>query len=292
MSATIPESIEIPPEYAVRSKRGEPTWEIAYQFPIQGEWTEEEYLALDIGRIVEFTDGVVEFLPDEAYSGCPKPESAADSSSLESRPKPKLPSQRGEPTWEIAYAYPYQGEWSEEQYLALDTGRLVEFTDGVLEFLPMPNLKHQDIMLFLRDLLKAYVEAHGLGRVYVAPSPVRLRDGKFREPDVFLLKHERIKSRTSPPDGADLVIEIVSEGRSSRERDLVRKPEEYAEACIPEYWVIDPEEKKIIVFTLDSNEYRTHGEFTPGQAATSPLLPGFEVAVTDVFAAGEDVERT
>ncbi|MEX0703926.1 MAG: Uma2 family endonuclease [Planctomycetales bacterium] len=207
---------------------------------------------------------------------------------IAAQPEQEVRSRRGEPTWEMAYLYPYQGDWSEEDYLALDVGRIVEFTDGVVEFLPMPNLTHQDIMLFLRDLLKAYVEQRNLGRVYVAPSPVRMRHGKYREPDVFFLRHERIKSRKTPPDGADLVMEVVSEGESSRIRDLVEKRQDYAEAGIPEYWVIDPEEKKIVVFALDGDQYRTHGEFAPGQTAASRLLPGFEVAVAQVFAAGED----
>ena len=40
---------------------------------------------------------------------------------------------------------PPQGEWSEEEYLVLTDhrNRLVEFTDGFLEVLPMPTDKHQ-----------------------------------------------------------------------------------------------------------------------------------------------------
>src|SRR4051794_39396847 len=44
-----------------------------------------------------------------------------------------------------------QGSWSEEQYLRLtqQTNRLLEFTDGVIEVLPMPTRKHQAISRFL-----------------------------------------------------------------------------------------------------------------------------------------------
>ena len=46
---------------------------------------------------------------------------------------------------------PPQGEWSEEEYLVLtdQRNRLVEFTDGFLEVLPMPTDKHQGILGFL-----------------------------------------------------------------------------------------------------------------------------------------------
>jgi hypothetical protein len=42
-------------------------------------------------------------------------------------------------------AMPEQGAWTEEQYLRLTdhTNQLVEFTDGVLEVLPMPTDRHQ-----------------------------------------------------------------------------------------------------------------------------------------------------
>jgi len=46
---------------------------------------------------------------------------------------------------------PPQGNWSEEEYLVLTDhrNRLVEFTDGFLEVLPMPTNKHQSVPRFL-----------------------------------------------------------------------------------------------------------------------------------------------
>ncbi|MBI3463073.1 MAG: Uma2 family endonuclease, partial [Planctomycetes bacterium] len=83
-----------------------------------------------------------------------------------------------------------------------------------------------------------------------------------------------------------LVMEVVSEGAESRKRDLETKRREYAAAGIPEYWIVDPEEQKVTVLTLDGGTYRVHGEFRPGETATSVLLRGFAVAVRDVFAVG------
>jgi Uma2 family endonuclease len=80
-------------------------------------------------------------------------------------------------------------------------------------------------------------------------------------------------------------MEIVSSRPQDRDRDLVEKRTEYAAAGIPEYWIIDPERQTITVLTLDGSEYRTHGEFKPGDAATSVLLPGFTVEVAPCFAA-------
>ncbi len=103
----------------------------------------------------------------------------------------------------------------------------------------------------------------------------------------MFLKSRRIKDKRKPPEGADLVMEIVSPGTDNRARDFEDKRADYAKAKIPEYWIVDPETKTITVLTLSGKNYKVHGEFKAGQTATSKLLKGFKVAVSDVFAAGD-----
>ncbi|MCL4860269.1 MAG: hypothetical protein KJZ93_12715, partial [Caldilineaceae bacterium] len=50
-----------------------------------------------------------------------------------------------EPAWDVALLFPPQGAWSEADYLALETNRLVEFSHGRIEVLPMPSDSHQSI---------------------------------------------------------------------------------------------------------------------------------------------------
>ena len=59
--------------------------------------------------------------------------------------------QVGDPVWPVALLFPRQGDWSEEDYLALDTTRLVELSDGCLEVLPMPSPFHQLIAQLLSN---------------------------------------------------------------------------------------------------------------------------------------------
>jgi Uma2 family endonuclease len=202
---------------------------------------------------------------------------------------PTIPtSRRGEPAWELAMLFPDQGEWTEEEYLALDTNRLIELSDGCLEFLPMPTIFHQLIAKFLFGVLNSFVVAHTSGEVLFAPLPVYLWKSKFREPDLVFLKPERLANLyRGQPRSADLVMEVVSEGAEDRERDLVIKREEYAQAGIAEYWIVDPQEQQITVLTLEGNAYRVHGQFGLADRATSVLLPGFSVAVADGFAAAQ-----
>jgi len=195
-----------------------------------------------------------------------------------------------EPVWEIARLFPMQGHWTESQYLALESNsgnRMIELVNGRVEFPIMPNMIHQDIVAFLVSLLQKFVMAQNLGRVYFSPMPVHLFPGTYREPDVVFLKSHRIKDKSKPPEGADLVMEVVSPGKEARERDLEDKREDYAKANIPEYWIVDPQSKIITVLTLSGKTYKVHGAFKIGEIAISKLLKGFEVGVTDVFAAGE-----
>ena len=188
-----------------------------------------------------------------------------------------------EPTWDVAHLFPRQGTWSEEEYLALPTNRLVEYSHGNLEVLPMPTPLHQMIVALLVRRLQAFIEQHMPGAlVLFAPVPVRLWSGKYREPDVLLLLPEhRDRCREKFVDRPDLVIEVVSP--ENRRHDWEVKRREYAQAGIPEYWIVDPEERKVVVFRLQEDHYEVHGEYSEGAVISSPTLPGFSLAVDDVF---------
>lgn len=198
-------------------------------------------------------------------------------------------SRKGEPVWEIASLFPNQGHWSEEEYLALETSHFIEFSDSYIEVLPMPTLLHQMIVAFLYQALFQFTQKNQAGTVLFAPLPVRLRPQKYREPDIVFLTTERLENlKGDYPEGADLVMEVVSGGKEDRDRDLVTKRKEYAQAGISEYWIVDPKYKRITVLSLGQDTYLEHGKFEADDTATSVLLAGFTVAVNDVFAAAEE----
>jgi Uma2 family endonuclease len=178
---------------------------------------------------------------------------------------------------------PLQGLWTVEQYLKLtdQTNQLIEFTDGVIEVLPMPTDKHQAISRLLFLALFTFVERLG-GTVFYAPLRVQVRPGTFREPDLLLLLDSNDpRRRDAFWLGADLVVEIVSPDRP--ERDTEEKPVDYSEARIPEYWIVNPIEETITVLHLIDDAYTTYGIFRHGESAASLLLSGFTVSVAAVF---------
>jgi Uma2 family endonuclease len=192
----------------------------------------------------------------------------------------------GQPAWELALLYPLQGEWGDYEYLAFTaaTNRLIELADGRIEILPMPTSSHQRILLYLYTQLQAFILPSQLGEALCAPLRVKIQDGKFREPDVvFMLEQHRARMGEDFWEGADLVMEVVSPDPESRKRDLQQKPLDYAAAGIPEYWIIDPEEKRITVLVLNGDRYQKLGEFGEGETASSALLSGFAVDVSEVW---------
>ena len=194
---------------------------------------------------------------------------------------PDMTHKLGEPVWQLAYLFPVQGSWTESDYLTLDAGRLVEFDMGSVEVLEMPTKEHQRIVQAIYRMLFACIHSRALGEVFVAPLPVRLWDRKFREPDVLFVANSRSEFE-GYPDGADLVVEVVSDDSKSRRRDMVAKVEDYQKAGIPEYWMVDLLARSIRVGTLRGGEY-VFLEYVAGQQAQSTILPSFRVDVTDVF---------
>jgi Uma2 family endonuclease len=178
---------------------------------------------------------------------------------------------------------PAQGQWSEEAYLWLTdhTTRLIEFTDGYIEVLPIPTDAHQTLVLFLYELLVAFLRPRR-GKVLVAPLRLKIRDRKYREPDILL-----VASACDPRRqnrfwlGADLVVEVVSPDKP--ERDLIDKRTDYAEARIPEYWIVNPQSETVTILRLEATAYVEHGVFGRGSEATSVVLDGFTVNTETLF---------
>ena len=192
------------------------------------------------------------------------------------------------PTHEIVDLFPAQGDWTEEEYLALDTNRLVELSDGKLEVLPMPSDFHQLIVMRLAAALFAFVTAQRLGQVRFAPLRIRLGAGKFREPDLMFVTaaHDdrRGEQYWQPPD---LVVEVISP--DDPRRDRVVKWREYARAGIPEYWLIDPAAATVEVYLLQGQGYKLDRTLQAGDELTSDQLPGWTLAVADLFKAADEV---
>jgi len=169
-------------------------------------------------------------------------------------------------------------------YLNTPDEQRFELVEGELIMTPSPSTYHQWISKNIGFELESYVRDHGVGRVFYAPYDVRLGDENVLQPDVLFISTERVgiigeKNVQGPPD---LVVEVLSEG--SGYRDLVTKKRLYAEFGVREYWIVDPGEKTVEVFSLTNKSYTLASRFTEADTLESLLLPDLRIDLVSVFA--------
>lgn len=160
-----------------------------------------------------------------------------------------------------------------------------EIIGGELVVTPAPEPAHQDAVLLLGARLLAWTEQHG-GKVYVAPLDVHFAHDDVVEPDVVFLRPEHVDQVGAQyvKDAPDLVVEVSSP--STRRLELVRKRDLYERYGVAEYWYVDRDADRIEIYRLgDDGRYGTPALVARGQQLTTPLVPGFQVAVDGVLGA-------
>jgi len=147
---------------------------------------------------------------------------------------------------------------------------------------PAPSFFHQEVVDRFHDFLKAWVRKHRLGKTGIAPIDMVLTEHRATQPDVVYISNARLAIIKHTLEGpADLVAEVISP--ESRKRDRIDKKDLYEQHGVREYWLIDPEARTVEILHLESGMYRLAGRWHPGERASSQLLKGFEVPVSNLF---------
>ncbi len=137
---------------------------------------------------------------------------------------------------------------SEEEFLRRWPERpRCEFIDGTVYMHAEATNEHQFDVQFLLILIGMYDAVRDVGVILTGPAALRLRDGCYLEPDLFVMPRGFVRDvgdkTTAPP--ALLVVEVLS--RSTRNYDLRDKAALYREADAADYWIIDGRDKVVIV---------------------------------------------
>ena len=121
------------------------------------------------------------------------------------------------------------------------------------------------------------------GRAIVdVQNPIHLGEYSEPQPDVVLLRLRPDLYLAGHPQPEDILL-LIEVADTSVNYDRSVKGPLYAEAGIPEYWIVNPEDETVTVLKLDGEKYVEHGVFRRGEAASSVLLKGFTVSVDAVF---------
>jgi len=184
-----------------------------------------------------------------------------------------------------AELWPAQGLWTYDDYRRLpDDGWRYEVIRGRLCMAPAPKPRHQFSLGELYLAFRRFIDEGDLGAVLLAPIDVVLSKlATPVQPDLAFIRKQRLGLITDdlvdgPPD---LIVEVLSP--SNWMTDRRDKYEVYAEAGVGEYWIVDPDERKIEVFVLEEGGYRLFDQKGPGETIRSHSLDGLEVNIDDVF---------
>ncbi|MBR1506800.1 MAG: Uma2 family endonuclease [Eubacterium sp.] len=136
-----------------------------------------------------------------------------------------------------------------EDYLALPEGTRIELIDGTFYDMAAPTFVHQRVGAMIFNVFENFVNANGGPCIpSVAPTDVQLDsdDKTMVQPDVLVVcdRNKIIKARVV--GAPDLIVEVLSEGNWFH--DTVRKLAKYRNAGVREYWIVVPEEKKVLVY--------------------------------------------
>lgn len=172
-------------------------------------------------------------------------------------------------------------QWTYAEYARLpDDGNRYEVLDGEVLVTPSPGTRHQRIAARLWRELDAYVRANGIGEV-MWDLDLLFADGQFLRPDIqYVPNAERHRLTERGAEGRPgLVVEILSP--SSSRIDKVDKPARYADFGVPEYWVVDPDKRVVLVWDFErgASEPRAETKFVTWKPEPGVLPLQLDIAL-------------
>ena len=157
----------------------------------------------------------------------------------------------------------------------------VELLDGeIVEMTPI-GFPHAACVA---ALLRVLITRVGSRALVWSQGPIRLSERSLPEPDVTLLRPRLVSYSDAAAEPRDVLLLIEVSDTSLRcDREL--KLPLYADAGIPEYWIVDVQGREIEVHTNPSgSRYGTVRTFGRGESLSPLAFPDLRVAVDEVFA--------
>jgi len=177
-------------------------------------------------------------------------------------------------------AYGFAGaRMTVDEFLQIDDeANFYELIDGVVVVSPSPSPKHQLALMEISRQLANYCADSGVGRVF-PETDVHLGqsgDGKdiVYRPEMAFVTSDALKGigdrLVGPPA---IVVEVISRG--SRRLDTDTKFKDYERFGVGEYWLVDPENDRLIFYRLVEGKF---ADVTPaGETFESEMASGFEL---------------
>ena len=178
-------------------------------------------------------------------------------------------------------------QYSYADYLRWQFKERVELIKGfILKMSPAPSTNHQRISQNINGVFyNVFKEKHC--SVFVAPFDVILpvqtqkKETTVVQPDLCIICDESKLDDKGCHGAPDLIVEILSPNNSKH--DIHTKFDLYQESGVQEYWMVEPEEKMVLVYTLINGIYVGLKPIVMGQVIKSLLFPELKISLEDVF---------
>ena len=158
---------------------------------------------------------------------------------------------------------------------SLPEGSRAELINGQIYYMAPPTRKHQRIAGEIFASIREYINTHnGLCEVDIAPFAVFLNedDANYVEPDISVICNPEKLTDKGCSGAPDWIIEIVSP--SSRRMDYFTKLFKYRTAGVREYWIVDPEKNRILVYDFESENT---GDYTFSDSVKAGIYEDFYI---------------
>jgi Uma2 family endonuclease len=197
--------------------------------------------------------------------------------------KPENQNKVEEPYTEFGiYSYADYLTWEFEEMVELIKGKVFKSAAAA------PRRIHQKISGNVFFRLYKFLENNSCD-VFSAPFDVRLPVKSIKNEDIFTVVQPDIcvicdKNKLDDLGciGApDLIVEILSPGNNKKE--LKNKYEVYEESGVKEYWIIQPYELTLLIYTLTEGKYVPSKLFTVGDIVESKCISGFTLDLDEIF---------
>ncbi|RLJ72881.1 Uma2 family endonuclease [Pedobacter alluvionis] len=182
----------------------------------------------------------------------------------------------------LTYSYSNYLNWLFPERVELIAGKIFKMSPALSSF-------HQVITGKIYRRLGNFLEKQSC-KVFISPFDVRFpKESKddneiftILQPDICVICDKSKLDARGCIGAPDLVIEILSPGNTKME--LLNKYKVYEEFGVKEYWVVSQSDQSILIYTLNEmGKFQPSKIFTLSEKITSTVLPGFELALDDVF---------
>lgn len=150
-----------------------------------------------------------------------------------------------------------------EDYLKFADDEVVEIIDGrIFAMAPAPSRMHQELITEILYELNSYIKSNnGSCKVYPAPFDVVLKNvdedikhsRNIVQPDISVICDKNKLTDKGCTGSPDMIVEVISPFNPGN--DYIKKLSLYQEYKVKEYWIVNPIEKNILVYTLQDNGY-------------------------------------